>query len=81
MIYINKNRFYAFIKTVCTIIAIILFCIFIWQHSGLTARTKSEPSEIIHEVQTYEIEYQTSRYNERIKEAVPVKVVYRYVTR
>ena len=81
MIYINKKRFYAFLRNVLTVIAVILFCVFIWQHSGLTARTESEPREIIHEYRTYEVRYQTSQDNSRIKEAVPVEVVYRYVSR
>lgn len=72
---------YAFLRNVLTVVAVIVFCVFIWQHSGLTARAKYEQKQIMHEVQTYEFERQTSRDNNRTKELVPIKVVYRYVTR
>lgn len=75
MMYINKRRFFNCIKNCVFFFIILLLCIFVWQHSGLRNR------EIVQEVRTYEIEYRTSANNNRIKEAVPVEVVYRYVTR
>lgn len=79
MIYINKKRFYAFLKDVFTVIAVIVFCVFIWKHSGISAGVKRDT--VLYEVHTVEYEYQTSAENSRIKKLVPKEVVYRYVER
>lgn len=79
MIYINKKQFYGFVRDVLCVIAVIVFCVFIWKHSGITAGAKH--NKVLYEVHTYEVEYHTSVENARIKEAVPKEVVYRYVER
>lgn len=79
MTYVNKKRFYSFVRGVLCIIAVIMFCVFIWKHSGITAGAKRD--NVLYEVRTYEVEYRTSVENARIKEAIPKEVVYRYVER
>lgn len=88
MIYINKKRFYNFMRNCFCLVAVILLCIFVSAHSGSDKRSTNEARERsmneareIYEYSTYELEYQTCENNHRIKEAKPVKVVYRYVTR
>ncbi len=77
MIYINKKRFFGFMRDVLCVIAVIVFCVFIWKHSGITAGVKS--NDVLYEIHTVEVEYRTSPENARIKEAIPREVVYRYV--
>lgn len=75
---IDKKRFkQAMIEirnVVLMIAAVIWFCVFIYQHSGIGY----EPYKVS-EIVTYEFVTQTSDENNRIKEVVPQKVIYRYI--
>ncbi len=76
---INPARFQMF-KDVVIIIGWILLTImfvkFIDAHDGVGTYTQE-----VREYYTYEYVTQTSEENDRIKETVPIKVVYRYVER
>ena len=78
MMYIDKKRFYSFVRGVLCIIAVIMFCVFIHRHSGLAL---PDAERVVKEIRTIEYEYRTSPENSRIKEAIPKEVVYRYVER
>lgn len=71
-----KKRILGAIEFLMAVLLIVLFCRFIYAHSGI----EYVPC-VVSEVATYEFVTQTSADNNRIKELVPVKVVYRYVER
>ena len=75
----NPARFQKFKDAVIIIgwiLLTIMFVKFIDAHDGLN----KSPQEVT-EYHTYEIAYETSEENSRVKEPVPQKVVYRYVER
>lgn len=73
MIYINKRRFLRCIRSCVLLCVIVALCIFISKHSGL------EEQKAVYEFRTYEVEYQTSEANHRVKVPVTKEVVYRYL--
>lgn len=71
-----KKRISGAIEFLVAILFVIIFCRFIYTHSGIGY----EPmSKVYREEVTYEFVTQTSYDNPRLKETVPVKVIYRYV--
>ncbi len=71
----NKRRILGALEFLAGVALIVLFCRFIYVHSGIGYEPQSK---VYREVVTYEFVTQTSEDNNRIKETVPVKVVYRY---
>lgn len=76
---VDRRKFRRAVKgvfiTVLMIAAVIWFCVFIYQHSGLNYN--AEEKNTVREFVAYETLYETSSENIRLKEAIPVKVVYR----
>lgn len=74
---VNRKRFKYFAigtaRIVFVMVLIMLLATLIKKYDGLEER------EIITEYRTYELEYVQSPVNNRLKEARPVQVVYRYV--
>lgn len=83
MYVLNGKRFRQAMKeifyTVLTIAAVIWFCVFIYQHSGLDIDVEDIGTEAVREYVTYEYVVQSDEENPRVKTAVPQKVVYRVV--
>ena len=81
MYVLNGKRFRQAVReirnVVLVIMAVIWFCVFIYQHSGLNRELSSE--KLVSEYVTYEYVVQSDAENPRVKTAVPQKVVYRYV--
>jgi len=76
---VNPARFEMFRTVVYSILwigAVVLFVSFINAHNGLNYKPQTTT-----EYHTYEFVYETSRYNDRIKEPVAREVVWRYVER
>ena len=83
MYVVNRKRFRYAVRTVrnfmLALIAVAWFCVFIYEHSGLKLDVREISDKTYCENVTYEWVVQSSPKNERVKEAVPVKVVYRYL--
>lgn len=72
----KRRRLWAMIEFLIAVALVAVFCRFIYTHSGIGY----EPlSKVYREEVTYEFVTQTSYDNPRLKETVPVKVIYRYV--
>ena len=76
---VDRKRFRYAVRTVrnavLVLIAVIWFCVFIYQHSGLNYKVEEDA---VREFVTYEYLTETSAENPRQKETKPVKVVYRW---
>ena len=71
-----KKRILGAVEFLVAVLLVVLFCRFIYTHSGIGY----EPMpKVYREEVTYEFVTQTSEENNRIKETVPQKVIYRYV--
>lgn len=81
MYIVNRKRFRQAVRevrnAVLVIMAVIWFCVFIYQHSGLNRELSSV--ELVSEYVAYEYVVQSDAENPRMKTAVPQKVVYRYI--
>ena len=82
MYVINRKRFRYAVRTVrnavLVLIAVIWFCVFIYQHSGLNVDIEEVSSKAYREDVAYEWVVRNSPENGRVKESVPIKVVYRF---
>lgn len=82
MLKIDKKQFKKAMKEILSMIfmalGVVLFCVFIYRHSGLGVKTRNE---VITEYTSYEYVVKTSSDDYRIKEVVPQKVVYRVIER
>ena len=82
---VDRKKFRSAIKEiigfVLMVFAVVWFCIFIYQHSGLNLEMpKANPKkELAYEFVTYEYVMETDASNHRVKRAVPQKVIYRYI--
>jgi hypothetical protein len=76
---VNPERFEVFrtiVHMFLWILAVVMFVRFINAHSGLNM-----PKQTVTEYHTYEVVYETSRDDSRIKEPALREVVWRYVER
>ena len=80
---VDRKRFRYAVRTVrnsvLILIAVVWFCVFIYEHSGLNLDIRETSGKTYRENVTYEWVVRNSPENGRVKESVPVKVVYRYV--
>lgn len=76
--YLDKRRFRQAMREVRNVVlviaAVVWFCVFIYQHSGI-----GYGERVVSDVVTYEFVTQTSAEDSRVKKVVPQKVIYRYV--
>lgn len=70
------KRIGAMIEFLIAVVMVAVFCRFIYTHSGISYHPVPK---VYREEVTYEFVTQTSYDNPRLKETVPVKVIYRYV--